>query len=126
MYGMGKHIQQVAPITYIAYRCRCDSIVTLNLTINPVQGSPTTLTSCGSYIWNGQTFTISGTYKDTLLTSRGCDSIATLQLTILPVSNETITRSICQGQQYEGYTSTGILLIHLLHLMDATVPVHLI
>ena len=59
----------------------CDSIITLNLTINQ-SFSTTTITSCGSYTWNGTTYTSSGTYSTTLVNAGGSDSIATLNLTI--------------------------------------------
>ena len=39
-------------------------------------------TACNSYEWNGNTYTSSGTYVDTLVSSVGCDSIATLNLTV--------------------------------------------
>lgn len=42
----------------------------------------TTVVTCNSYTWHGNTYTISGNYKDTLTSSTGCDSIVTLHLTI--------------------------------------------
>ena len=64
----------------------CDSTVTLNLTITHPSSGSDTQTVCGSYIWpvNGQTYTISGQYVDTIQNSGGCDSIITLNLTIVP------------------------------------------
>ncbi len=59
----------------------CDSIVTLNLSINSTS-STTTQAACGSYTWNGETYTQSGTYTFTATNANGCDSIATLVLTI--------------------------------------------
>lgn len=44
--------------------------------------STSTITNCGSYTWNGTTYTASGTYATTLTNAGGCDSIATLNLTI--------------------------------------------
>lgn len=43
-------------------------------------------TSCNSYYWpiNGQTYTTSGQYIDTVPNAAGCDSIITLDLTIIP------------------------------------------
>lgn len=45
------------------------------------------ITSCKSYAWNGNTYTASGIYKDTMANALGCDSFMTLNLTIntLPV-----------------------------------------
>ncbi|MBR77725.1 MAG: hypothetical protein CMD36_07440 [Flavobacteriales bacterium] len=56
--------------------------VFLNLVVyERVYGSGSA-TACNSYEWNGNTYTSSGTYVDTLVSSVGCDSIATLNLTI--------------------------------------------
>lgn len=62
----------------------CDSIVTLDLTINQATSSSQTVTSCGPYTWaqSGITYDSSGAYSDTILNSTGCDSIVTLNLTI--------------------------------------------
>ena len=61
----------------------CDSIVTLNLTINN-NASTDSITACDSYTWtNGITYTKSNTTaKDTFVNTTGCDSIVTLNLTI--------------------------------------------
>lgn len=61
----------------------CDSIISLNLTINAnVQGGTTVQTACDSYIWNNQTYTQSGLYTQVLSTVNGCDSTVTLDLTM--------------------------------------------
>ncbi|MBP6460368.1 MAG: T9SS type A sorting domain-containing protein, partial [Bacteroidia bacterium] len=62
----------------------CDSIVTLNLTINPVKTGIDTKTACVSYPWiDGKTYTASNnTATHTLVAKNGCDSIVTLNLTI--------------------------------------------
>lgn len=44
--------------------------------------SSTAVTACGSYVWNGTTYTTSGTYTYTTTNAAGCDSIASLSLTI--------------------------------------------
>ncbi len=70
----------------------CDSIITLNLTINTPTSNILNQTSCNSYFFNNQTLTLSGTYYDTLVNSTGCDSIISLNLTINNPNN-TITQS---------------------------------
>ena len=62
----------------------CDSIVTLNLTINYSDASTDAITACGSYTWtNGVTYIQSNAKaKDTFVNTTGCDSIVTLNLTI--------------------------------------------
>ena len=62
----------------------CDSVVTLNLTINNSASSDTTATACDSFVWRGIAYTSSGNYYDTLQTQTGCDSVVTLNLTINP------------------------------------------
>ena len=64
----------------------CDSIITLNLTILNSSDSVYTEQACGSYIWpwNGQTYSSSGLYHDTIPNAAGCDSIITLNLTVTP------------------------------------------
>ena len=64
----------------------CDSIVTLNLTIlNSSTGAESQI-ACDLFTWpiNGQTYTTSGQYSDTIPNAAGCDSIITLDLTIIP------------------------------------------
>lgn len=71
----------------------CDSLVTLNLTVNaPTEGSEE-VTACESFTWtaNGQTYTSSDTYTTTLTNAAGCDSIATLNLTITPLPDVSLT-----------------------------------
>ncbi|MBS1533892.1 MAG: T9SS type A sorting domain-containing protein, partial [Bacteroidetes bacterium] len=81
-----------------------------NLTINPLttNGSLTT-SACGSYTWaeNGQTYTESGTYTNTV----GCNT-ATLNLTINPLTtNGSLTTSACDSYTWaengQTYTSSG-------------------
>ncbi len=80
----------------------CDSLVTINLTVNPTDSVLITQSICDgtSLVWEGQTLTQAGTYTKTLTNSNGCDSILTLQLSILPTSDDTLTESICFGDTY--------------------------
>ena len=74
----------------------CDSIVTLDLTINSPVTSTEVVTACGSYTWiNGNTYTSNTITTDTLIASTGCDSIVTLDLTINSPSIATETVSAC-------------------------------
>ncbi len=79
--------------------------------------APTTSTvidsSCNNlFVFNGQTYTNSGTYIQTLMNTVGCDSIITLQLTLTnvdtatAVSGATIT-SLQNGANYQWYTCNG-------------------
>ena len=50
----------------------CDSIVTLDLTINGSDaGDTTVLVACDSAVWNTQTYDSSGVYVDTLQSVAG-------------------------------------------------------
>ncbi|MBL7704693.1 MAG: gliding motility-associated C-terminal domain-containing protein [Taibaiella sp.] len=90
----------------------CDSIVTMNLTVNPITYGTQTAVRCQgqSFTFNGITYTSSNyTAKDTLVNQYGCDSIVTLNLTVNPVSSGTQTVTICQGHSYtfNGITYTA-------------------
>ncbi len=62
----------------------CDSIVSLNLTINYSKSFTDSIIGCNIYTWiNGVTYTSSdAAAKDTFKTINGCDSIVSLNLTI--------------------------------------------
>lgn len=62
----------------------CDSIVTLDLTINSDVTGTDVVTSCSDFTWiDGNTYTSSNnTATHTLTSAAGCDSIVTLDLTI--------------------------------------------
>jgi gliding motility-associated-like protein len=81
----------------------CDSIVTLNLTLQPYLTGVTNVTICPgqSYTFNGNTYTssVSGII-DTFQTSGGCDSINAFNLNVLPPVLDTINAFICQGESY--------------------------
>jgi hypothetical protein len=86
----------------------CDSVVTINLTIQQPSSSILTTSSCDSYTApDGQVFTQSGQYISTLTNVAGCDSVITINLTIQQPSSSTITESACKeytapdGQVYD-------------------------
>ncbi len=62
----------------------CDSVVTLDLTINNSSTGTAVITACDSYTWiDGNTYTTSNnTAMHTLVNSIGCDSVVTLNLMI--------------------------------------------
>ncbi len=91
----------------------CDSIVTLNLTINQPSTGSETQTACDSYTWpaNGTTYTMGGTYTATLTNAVGCDSIVTLNLTINQSSTGSETQTACASYTWPAngttYTTSG-------------------
>ena len=62
----------------------CDSLIVLDLTLNPSSSSEINETVSDSYTLNGITYESSGTYTQTLSNVFGCDSIITLNLVVDP------------------------------------------
>ena len=87
----------------------CDSIVTLHLAFKTLHTSGVSASFCqgGSYTFNGNTYSSSGTFSDTIR----CDSIVILTLSYIPVHRTAISASFCQGSSYSfngiNYTSAG-------------------
>ena len=88
----------------------CDSTVTLNLTINYSTETTETDTAEGSYIWNGTTYTESGTYQWQGLTEAGCDSIVTLVLVVNQVRIEEMDGSDISVMVYPNPTTGWITI----------------
>jgi len=91
----------------------CDSIITLNLTINNPSTSSLSVSACSSYTWasTGMTYTNSGNYNDTLVNAASCDSIITLNLTINNPSTSSLSVSACSSYTWAStgmtYTNSG-------------------
>ncbi|MDZ4756846.1 MAG: gliding motility-associated C-terminal domain-containing protein, partial [Bacteroidota bacterium] len=77
----------------------CDSIISTVLTVNPKYTSNRTATICSgdSISIVGTYRKTSGTYNDTLSTTKGCDSIIVTVLTVNPKYNTNKTAAICSG-----------------------------
>ena len=79
----------------------CDSIATLNLTVNPVLYDTTNITICDNqlpYNWRGVDYNAAGSYSVVGTSIAGCDSTATLNLTVNPVLYDTTNVTICDNQ----------------------------
>ncbi len=78
----------------------CDSIVNLNLIVNPNKTSNVSRVVCqGQSVTIGnQTFSTTGNFSVTIRSAQGCDSTINLSLTVNPTKSSNITRTICQGQ----------------------------
>ena len=70
----------------------CDSVVTLELTVNPTYAYTIYDTLCNgdSLYFGGSYYNVTGTYIDSALTTEGCDSVVTLELTVNPTYAYTI------------------------------------
>ena len=88
----------------------CDSVVTLNLTINNPVGTSTTVAQCGAYTWNGTEYATSGTYNYSYTDNNGCTVVDTLVLTVNLPTTETVNASACGSYSWNGetYTASGI------------------
>lgn len=75
----------------------CDSVASLQLTINPRDSVWLSRTLCApdSFLMGGQWYRQSGMYSTTLLNRFGCDSVVQLNLTVHQPSAVFITRTIC-------------------------------
>jgi gliding motility-associated-like protein len=99
----------------------CDSIATVVLAVRPTPTSTTELTVCEKqlpYSWNGNTFSLPGTYTVKLISSEGCDSIATLILNTSNVLTSTTITNICSSQvpyswNGQSYSESGAYNIKL-------------
>ncbi len=79
----------------------CDSVVTLNLTVQSFLNSTTNIDICDNllpYNWNANSYPTAGVYSVNLISTAGCDSIATLNLIVNPVITSTTDISICSTQ----------------------------
>tara|TARA_B100000809_G_scaffold266457_1_gene329274 strand:- start:8857 stop:12120 length:3264 start_codon:yes stop_codon:yes gene_type:complete len=90
----------------------CDSIVTLDLTINNIGTSTDIQTACDSYLWiDGITYTTNNTSaQDTVFggAASGCDSITMLNLTINTSVTSTDTQNACNTFTWiDGITYTS-------------------
>ncbi|NBU72799.1 MAG: hypothetical protein EBS53_15380, partial [Bacteroidetes bacterium] len=80
----------------------CDSVVSLNLTVNQVSTSTLNVSICSSstYTLGAQTFDSAGAYQVVFANAQGCDSVITLNLTVNQPSATTINQSICSPNSY--------------------------
>ncbi len=106
----------------------CDSIITIDLTVNYSSTTSLNEFACDSFLLNGTYYTSSGTFTQTLTNAVGCDSIITLTLDLTdtpasPVVNGTI--NYCDGDTptaltVPGAAGTDSLIIS--GVIDATLP----
>ena len=87
---------------YLKTQSGCDSILHLDLTVNPSYHFDTTaiITDYESISWRGNTYNQSGTYSRSWPTINDCDSTYTLHLYTIQTQRDTLTVTICDGQSY--------------------------
>ncbi|MCQ2384525.1 MAG: choice-of-anchor J domain-containing protein [Paludibacteraceae bacterium] len=119
---------------YLTAASGCDSVVTLNLSLNSGYLDEQTVAICQNqtpYLWHGQSLTTSGQYTHTSATAGECDSVYILNLTVSQSISIDLYESICQGTFYQfnghsyglagDYTWTGTAAGGC----DSTVTLHL-
>src|SRR5690606_14548372 len=77
----------------------CDSILTIDLTINQNSSSTINETACNRYLSPSRNYVwvFSGTYQDIIPNDKGCDSIITINLTINNTTLATINPVVCDS-----------------------------
>ncbi len=112
--GEATSIINVTPVVTTTYtvtisdgNTSCTNSITIN--VNHASASTEEISSCGSYTWNGEVYTQSGSYIFTTTNVAGCDSIATLNLTINQASASTEEITSCGNYTWNGevYTQSG-------------------
>ena len=89
------------------------NVYTLTVTRDCPKDSTTTIkrvcTAALPFIWNGNSYTNSGTYYKTLKATSGCDSVAVLNLTVINITPITTTTNLsgCNSYLYKGITYTN-------------------
>ena len=94
----------------------CDSVATLNFTVNQTSASITYVSRCSNqlpYLWNGINYQTTGVYSYTTINSAGCDSVATLNFTVNQTSASITYVSRCSNQlpylwNGTNYQTTGV------------------
>jgi len=88
----------------------CDSIITLNLTVHPIDSIIEAVVECDVYNWNSLSLTQSGSYVSKGKNQYGCDSTFTLNLTIHNATNNMEQKSACDSIIWNGatYDNSGI------------------
>lgn len=106
-FGGLEYSQQGLYTDYLHTNRGCDSVVTLNLKVNPTYYISNNYTVCDSLIWYGNTYTSNtDSAFHTLHTTKGCDSTIALNL-IVNHSNTGIDSQIaCDSISWHGTTYT--------------------
>lgn len=87
--------------------CSLDSVILLHLTIGANVATEITKAEWSPFIWEGDTYTESGTYTKTLEAACGCDSVVTLHLTINDPESDEETRFACQSYTWPWAEGAG-------------------
>jgi gliding motility-associated-like protein len=81
----------------------CDSLITHEITVNPIQTSAEFISICTGESYtlpNGTSIELAGSYNVTLASVSGCDSIVTYTLETTPVYGIALAETICDGDAF--------------------------
>ena len=98
----------------------CDSVVTLNLTVNQPSSTILNRTICSPSVVSvgNQTFGTTGTYVIQLNNSNGCDSIITLNLVVNQPGSSVLNTTLCAPQTIsignQVFSTTGTYVVNIL------------
>ena len=95
--------------TLLVNREGCDSLVTLNLTVDyNTVADPVEVQTCGEYTWaaNGETYSASVTESYTGRNAAGCDSLMTLQLTVNNAVAVDVNATACDSYTWDANNVT--------------------
>src|SRR5690606_12894747 len=93
----------------------CDSVSVLHVLYTPAPGAlDTAITACGEALYEGQVFTQSASFTDTLVSTMGCDSLyRQVDIEVRHLAFDTLEVDICVGEQYTfneiSYAATTIV-----------------
>ena len=91
----------------------CDTLWNLTLTVFPNSSEIINTEICEgeTFVLNGQSYSMGGTFEQELNTVEGCDSIIEINLILNPNTEENISAQICEGESYnlngETYAISG-------------------
>jgi hypothetical protein len=86
--------------------CGQSPAVAININQHLAYANTLNISSCIPYLFNGQTYTQSGTYPYSGNTIWGCDSTVVLNLTIVQAYTTNINESACGSYNWNGQTLT--------------------
>lgn len=88
----------------------CDSVTTLNLSVQQASSQSLTMSGCGQVVLNNQIYTQSQIVHDTVISSIGCDSLyRTINVVVHPVTpvTQTLDTAGCGVVVFKGNTYTS-------------------
>ncbi|MCT4664840.1 MAG: lamin tail domain-containing protein, partial [Flavobacteriales bacterium] len=98
IYGSTTFMNDTIYVDSLLSIAGCDSVVTLNLTINTGSSDTMNVSTCdATYSFGGMNITTAGMYADTNSNVNGCDSIEVLNIVFNTGSSDTMNISTCDA-----------------------------